>query len=506
MKNESRLQKAFYSTFTSGIYQVLYIVCGFVTQRLILGAFGSAYNGVVASITQFLNFFTIFSVGISGATRVALYKTLSKQDIIGTSAIIKANKSYYRKVAVGLIIYIIILAVIFPTVMKKEAPVFTVNALVLIIGMSNFASTYWGNTFRVLLIADQKSYIINTINSLALILNVIVLWSIIRLRGDIVGAKLGSNLIYFLCPLIIFLIVKKSYNLRNDVQPDYSALNGRWDVLANSFANIIHGNVDIFFITMFCSAIEISVYSIYFTVSDGLMKLMNVITNGIEAAFGNMWAKGEKDNLRSNLNKFEYLMFSLSIVLFGSLYVLLVPFMSVYTKNITDADYLRPTLALVFALSELTMSVRTPYVLLVQAAGHYKQTKIGSFIEAGLNVFLTFFLVMKTGIIGAIIGTIIANLFRSIQYGVYASKHIIERPLSTMFLKFLWLFITLCVCVKSAQLACSFFAVSNWGSWILYSVVCVFVHILIVFLSSALFYRQDLQSVVKLTFRLVKRG
>ena len=87
-----RTKKAFKNIMASMSYQVISIICGLITPRLLLLAFGSTYNGVVVSATQFLSMITILNVGIAGATRVALYKTLAVNDVLGTSRIVKANK------------------------------------------------------------------------------------------------------------------------------------------------------------------------------------------------------------------------------------------------------------------------------------------------------------------------------------------------------------------------------------------------------------------------------
>ncbi len=77
LTNENRLKKAFYSSVTSAVYQIVIIVCGFITSRLLIQTYGSTWNGVVASITKFLSLFVIVEVGVNGATRVALYKSFA---------------------------------------------------------------------------------------------------------------------------------------------------------------------------------------------------------------------------------------------------------------------------------------------------------------------------------------------------------------------------------------------------------------------------------------------
>lgn len=65
--------------------------------------------------------------------------------------------------------------------------------------------------------------------------------------------------------------------------------------------------------------------------------------------------------------------------------------------------------------------------MLVDAAGHFKQTRNGAIFEAFLNVIVSVTLVIKFGLIGVTIGTFCALLFRTLQYSIYASKNILQR-------------------------------------------------------------------------------
>ena len=63
-----RTKKAFRNMVAATVYQVVAIICGLITPRLVLANFGSTYNGVVNSATQFLSMIHILTLGITGAT------------------------------------------------------------------------------------------------------------------------------------------------------------------------------------------------------------------------------------------------------------------------------------------------------------------------------------------------------------------------------------------------------------------------------------------------------
>lgn len=503
--NENRLKKAFYSSITSAVYQIVVIVCGFITSRLLIETYGSAWNGVIASITKFLSLFVIVEVGVNGATRVALYKSFASNDERRTSAIINANDRYYRKISFFLIIYVLVLACCVPLIINANVSYWSVFFMVIIIGASKFAENCWGINSRILLAASQSNYLTNIIQTAATIANAILLFIIVKAGGDVFAAKSGSSAILAVIPIVLFILSHRMFRIDKKVAPDNTALKGRWDVLANSLSNIVHENVDVFFITVFCSAKELSVYSMYYIVADGLTKVFQVITNGLEAGFGNMWARKQYDTLNQNLRQYEYIIYALSALLFGCMTVLVVPFMSVYMRNVTDVNYMRTSLGVCIAIAQIMMSLRTPYVLLVQAAGHYKQVKFAGYAEAGINIVLTVVLVLKLGIVGAIIGTIVANTFRTVMYGSYVSKHMLNRKFSEIVKRFIWLAAVWGISVGLSYIVLKYITVTGWGSWVLAAIITFAIHAAVVLILSVIFYRNDLKNCIALFKRLLKR-
>lgn len=492
----TRSSKLYYSSVTSAIYQIVSIVCGLVLPKLILETYGSDCNGVVSSITKFFQVFSILQIGIQGATRVALYKTLAAKDIEGTSGIMNANIKYYRKISIWLILYIIILAYMMPQFMTYDMDVNEVCVLVLIIGGGNFIQYFYGNAYKALITADQSVYIINILQTITVLLNTFLCLEVIWHDGSFILAMLCSSIVYALIPISIFAYVKYKYKLSKSVEPNSDALKGRWDVLANSLANIVHENVDIVVITAFCNAVEVSVYVVYSLVSSGLTRLMLVFTSGAEAAFGDMYAKKENLELNRNFKTYEYMMFCIAGILSGCMYSLILPFIELYTINVNDAQYVRPEFAISLSLALLTMSVRMPYVMMVQAAGHYKQTKVGSFVEAGLNIFLSLWFIQIWGITGVVVATIIANSFRTLQYGVYTYCNVIQASIVNFVQKLVWLFITMAFAIIASRSVIDYFN-TNWYNWIICALLCGLVHIIVFVFSSFVFYKEELLIISK---------
>ena len=489
----SRLKKAYYTSVTSALVQLVTILCGMITSRLIIQTYGSSWNGIIVSISRMLQLITIAEIGLDGAARVALYRSLASNDQQKTNAIINANQAFYQKICLFFIVYIAILTVFLPGFIQAEQSNRSIALMILIVGFSSLAEHCWGINSKIILLATQSRYITNLVQIAAVLLNAGLIVLVVTLQGNIFTAKAASGAVLTLKPLLLFLIVKRLFKLDKTVKPDHSALKDRWNVMANSLSNIVHHNVDLVFLTLFCAATEISVYSLYMVIAGGLSKLFTILTSGMEAGFGSLWARNEHQKLEYYLRQFEYIIYSFSVILFGCMIVLILPFMSLYVSRVTDANYLRFNLGLTLAIAEIFLSIRAPYVLLVQAAGHYKQVKIGAYCEAGLNIILTLVLAKLYGIVGAVAATAVANIFRTIQYSWYASKHLIQRPFMQVIRRLVWLCVMLCICVCTSYGAISSIVIDSWIGWCTAATICLLVHISVIFLGTLLFYRSDFQ-------------
>lgn len=170
-------------------------------------------------------------------------------------------------------------------------------------------------------------------------------------------------------------------------------------------------------------------------IASGIKELVLTLNSGMGALFGNLLANKEVDELIIQFRKFEWQIHAIVTLLFSCVGLLIVPFITVYTQGISDADYVQPMFATLITLAQATYCIRLPYDTMVNAAGHYKQTQLSSIIEMCLNLGITIILVSKYGLIGAAIGTLVALSYRTIYLAFYLSKRTIINYNFFIFLK-----------------------------------------------------------------------
>ena len=85
--------------------QLMTFISGLIVPRLILSTFGSEANGLVSSITQFLNYISLVEGGIGSVVLTALYGPLAKKDDRKISSILKAAENFFRQIASIFVVY-----------------------------------------------------------------------------------------------------------------------------------------------------------------------------------------------------------------------------------------------------------------------------------------------------------------------------------------------------------------------------------------------------------------
>ena len=482
-----RSKKALYNSISYLVLEIISVISGFILPRFILSAFGSTYNGAITSITQFLSIVTLLRAGVGGVTRAALYKPLAENNTDAISAIMNATKIFMKKIAFIFCGGLCVFAVIFPFILKDFEWIFTFS-LVLIMGISTFLQYYFAISYQMLLVADQRQYVSALLQCVSMILNLLTSIVLILLGFGIHVVKLGSALVYCINPIFTVLYCQRKYHINKKITPDFSALSQRWDAFMHQLAGYVQENTDVTVLTICSNVREVSVYSVYYLICNGIKKLISTLTTGLEAAFGNMIALNDYNALNLNVKRTEFILYSIASILYSCLLVLIIPFISVYTAGITDANYIRPAFAVVITAAEFIFCIRTPYQNIVEAAGHFKQTKKGAIAEAIINLGISITLVINYGLIGVAIGTLVSMVIRTFELAHYASKYILKRRFSYVIRRFIISICEITIIYLIAE-ALPTIAITDYLSWFSYAVLIAVIAVLVTLLFSFIFDR-----------------
>lgn len=451
------------------LQEVVGILCGLILPRLILRQFGSAYNGIISSITQFLSCVTLLRAGLGGVMRAALYKPLAEGDHEEVSRIVYAGRRFMKRVSYIFFGLLIAFAFIYPFLVLDQFDWLFSFGLVLILGISTIFECYFGIAYQFLLQADQKRYIISVARCCVVLLNTAIAALLIRLDCTIYTVKLGSALVFSLQPLFIYWYVQRHYCLEKPKDTDTAVIAQRWDAFAHQVSAFVTTNTDVIVLTIFCDIKTVSVYSVHNMVCSPIKNLVVSAANGTEAAFGDMIARGETEALRRSFARFEFLTFFISTALFSCTAVLLSPFLMIYTAGVEDANYWQPFFGILMCTAQFLACIRLPYQTVVETAGCFKQTRNGAIIEAAINIGISVLLVRAMGLTGVLIGTIVSLAFRTTQYVLFVNKRLLSGVLRSYLRGLIFSLLSAAAVGGLSHLAFGSGVVDGYAAWVMHA-------------------------------------
>jgi len=459
---------------------------------LIIKTYGSDTNGLIVSITQYLKYIVIFEAGMTPVIKSILYKPIlnNKNNIIKN--ILKTCDNFYKKVAYILIGYILILCLILPNILKtSNDSIFTIS-LTILISLSLFLDYFLGITYNIYLQVKQKVYVVSNIQIITILFNFIVCIIMIYFNVNIIIIKLCSTLILIMRPLLLKRYVESKYRLYFNNEPGNYEIEQKWNGFANHASYVVHNNTDVIILSIFSNINEISVYSIYYLIINSVRLLVLSVVGGVDTYLGKLLAKNDNKVLNDSFKKYELIYHSIAVVAFGVLYTIIIPFMNIYMKEITDVNYIRPIFASVMVLALFIWVIRQPYKDIIDSAGHFKQTQKYSIAEAILNILISLILVTKYGIVGVALGTLISITIRTVQLMIYVTKNILYRSFSIIIKRMILLILEYSFIILLFKYLI-IFNITNYLNCVIYAIIISLVSLVIVFVFNYIFYNKDIK-------------
>lgn len=505
-----RTKLALKNTITSLILQLVLALSGFIIPRFFTELYGSSMNGLVNSISQFISYINLVEAGISASVIVSLYKPIAENDTSQINRVLAAAKKFYRKSGLLFLLLVGILILVYPYVIKNEISnsVF-IRMMIFVLSISGLVDYFILGKYRVLLQADQRSYVISYAQIVGTVIMTIVSIIQIKLECSALAVKFTAASIYILRSLIVVFYARRKYKYLNfNVKPDNSSMNRRWSALIHQIAGMITTNTDMLLLTLMVKTnalIQVSIYSTYNLVSYALINLMNSFTSGLTSSFGQVISQEDHESLKRNFSIYEFAFFIIIFIVYSCMGILLYSFIYLYTKSYSDAIiYLNWNYVLLFTIVGIIQSIRQPALTIICAAGHYKETQYRAILEAVLNLSVSLFLVGKLGISGVLIGTIVSFSYRSLDVIFYNNKYLISETLKTTInrlLRNIIVFVIVMVFFKTIS-----YNVISWGGWFISAIITAVVSSVLIIGVNFLFERELFMSIIKRGLRIVKKN
>ena len=407
--------------------RIIILILGFILPRLLITSFGSEVNGLLSTVTQIFTYLALLEAGIGNSAVNALYKPLKEKDYDIANEVMNEAQRYFQKVSIIYGICVLIFAVIYPFCTHSSIGKGTIFWIIILQGLSSVITYYFSAYYTHLLTADGKRYINENIYFLTYVISSILKILLILNGFGVISVQIGFLVISIIKAPCLYFICKRKYGwLKNIKKKNTNYLKERSAFVVHELSTAIFNSTDVFLISTFCDFALASVYTIYNLVYSSLNTILSTINGSLIFLLGQGQYE-DHENFVKLYDIYSLAYTGVSFVIFTISFVLIKPFVTLYTQGINDVDYLLPGMAFLFTFINLLSSSRATGSMLITVSGHAENTKVRSIAEAVINLVSSIILVNIFQIRGVFLGTIIALLYRANDIVIYANKNILNR-------------------------------------------------------------------------------
>lgn len=425
----NKFKKLFANLGMSMISQTVILVLGFVIPRIIMQSYGSDTNGLTSTITQIFTYMALLEAGISQATRNKLFKPIKEDNKEEISYWMSVSRRYFRRISAVYFAIVLVLAVLLPLVLNTSVGYWTIAFYIFFEGLTSVVSFYFINTWVSFLNSKGDTYVVNALTLLNKVLCYGVKIVLALFGFNIALIQIGYFLVSVLQVILYYMYMKKKYgwinyslSVKNAVLPD------RKSYIIIEIAWTIFSSTDMILLSIFVSTQLASVYSVYNLPIVALNGLLNAVYCALNYNLGISYHE-DIEKYKKVHDMFNSVFIGAMTILMSVTYVLLIPFVKLYTKGVTDINYVYPMLPLLFCMVQLLSWNRFVSGNLFGVAGKIKSVEKISIIEALIKLILSIILIVSHGIVGALIATVVALPIKVIYCNYVADKVILKRPI-----------------------------------------------------------------------------
>jgi len=468
----SRKKATFLNMIFTAAYQLVTALFGFILPHMLLNTYGAELHGYTSTVNSIMSYIALINAGLAPAAVQALYAPLARKDNQRISEVLNAINRFYVKSGFLYTVAVILCAVVLPFVISNQIPDYLVISLMIAIGATNTLDCFVYSKYRALLQADQRLFVVSMVDTVAYFFRIAVQVFLIKTGCSIVLVMGIPAVLVLARTVVLSYYCKKVFpQLDSKIKPDYSALSKRWSAMIHQLAGMVVYNTDVTLLTIFGSLIEVSIYSVYNLVFGHLYNLIaNIFSNGTVASFGQLLHEDKRKSMLRAFDLYEFGYYVIVSFVYGVTASMILPFVSVYTREQVSIPYVDVKLAVLFVLIGFANNMKVPSTTMINAAGHFKETQWRAGLEAVINLSVSLILVKPLGMYGLLIGTVCSFSYRTADIVYYSHKHILFLSCKKTIARIIRVLSCILISVAIYHLLFGKYMINTWLMWILYAV------------------------------------
>ena len=467
----NRTKTVYINTIIALAGQILQILISFVVRKIFITTLGVAYlgyNSVFSNILQMLN---LADLGVGVAITSYLYRPLAESDDRKVNALMSIYKRIYRIMGLVVLCIGLIISLFIGYLIPDSNTSSGYLRILFYINLAGTVSTYFLAYKRTLIIADQKSYLTNIVDtSVSIVISVAQVVCLIYKPNYIIYLVLNiakavvSNVI-----LSIYsdkLYGKIGIHSDTEIIDEYKPQIIQYvkDVFVSRVGAVVYFGTDNVIISVLRGSLLAGYLSNYTMITGYLTTVINQVLASLQATFGNYInsdkAINEQRRMTDNYFFASFLVGNFCMICFM---FLSQDFISIYFGKKLLLHF--PTAMWLSINLMLTMLIQLPsQVFTIYKLFKYDRPII--IVSAALNIVISIALVKQIGIDGALIGTFITSLIYLFSRFYIISKKVYRVSYLYYIKEILVLFVASAVCSFITYYSTRSILVTGWFSFI----------------------------------------
>lgn len=489
---------AFMMTLVNGLL-------GIVVTRMVIESFGSDFNGLNSTANQIVNMLLILEGGFTMASNVVLFAPLSKGDYDMVNTVVSTTRIKFRQLGMAFLAVGVAVSVVYGLAVNSALNAeFVVTVMIMTVFPAAF-NLFYATTYRVLLQAQQKEYVINLITVATVGLGHLSNIVMISCGGAMWLVRFNTMAFSLINSLLIVGYVRKEarfLNVKAEIRPEL--IKGTNDVMIQKVTGVIYSAAPIVFLSISPTGgtTLASVYAVYNNVFTMLKSLLHGIIDAPRLSFGQMLTERKREQVWRVFAQYEFAAFSAVFVMLSTCCTLIMPFIALYTEGIMDANYSDMTIAIFMILITAIEMIHIPSGHLINMAGEFRVSKNFQLASCIVLVIGMAFGGTFWGVYGMLSAILLVAVLLAILEMGYVHIHFFKHKILALLRLVLPLTVAgVILCVIECQMD---IRVESYLDFVRYGVLLVCLNGLIALAVGYLFNRRELKALINRVWHLIR--
>ncbi|MDO5980481.1 hypothetical protein [Flavivirga spongiicola] len=410
----SRLALTIKNAWIAVVFHIVYIIIQFYSRNIFLDKLGDDFIGIVGTLKSILMFLNLSELGIGAAVGFSLYKPIYENNREKINEIIGYLGYLYKRIGLFVFSAALLLIFFFPYIFENT----TINVgIIIFLFIALLTSNLLGYFFAYhvfLMEADQKGYMSISIYQSSFVLRLILqcvtliyfenilLWISLELAIPFIYIYALRKKIRKTYPWLIF-----KFKTTKEIRERNKELLKKIKQLSfHKIGGFVSNGTDNILIFALINPATVAFVGNYQLVMNNINTLVGQVFKGTNASVGNLVAENDIKNMTKVFWEMMALRFFLagcaSIMLFFGFDDLITLWLG---KKYVMSHYILSALVLIFFI----LQVRQPVDSFKQAYGLYADIW-APLAQSGLNLLFSIVFILRLGVIGVFIGTILSQI------------------------------------------------------------------------------------------------